>query len=80
MKFLVDAQLPYYLKWLFDKLGQGSIHINDLLDKDKTTDNQIRDLSSKGNYIVVTKDYDFVISHLLQKVPPKLLLISTGNI
>jgi predicted nuclease of predicted toxin-antitoxin system len=60
--------------------GQGSIHTNDLPDKDRTTDNQIRDLSSKGNYIVVSKDYDFVISHLLQNVPPKLLLISTGNI
>lgn len=60
--------------------GQGSIHTNDLPDKDSTTDNQIRDLSLKSGFIVVTKDYDFVISHLLQKVPPKLLLISTGNI
>jgi predicted nuclease of predicted toxin-antitoxin system len=30
--------------------------------------------------VVVTKDADFVDSHLLRGRPPKLLLISTGNI
>ena len=30
--------------------------------------------------IVVTKDRDFVVSFWLRRLPPKLLLISTGNI
>jgi predicted nuclease of predicted toxin-antitoxin system len=30
--------------------------------------------------IVVTKDNDFITSFLLRGTPPKLLLISTGNI
>ena len=30
--------------------------------------------------VVVTKNTDFVTSFLLRSVPPKLLLISTGNI
>ena len=30
--------------------------------------------------MVVTKDSDFVVSHLLRGTPPKLLLISTGNL
>jgi predicted nuclease of predicted toxin-antitoxin system len=30
--------------------------------------------------VVVTKDSDFVTTFLLQGTPPKLLLISTGNI
>jgi predicted nuclease of predicted toxin-antitoxin system len=30
--------------------------------------------------IVVTKDNDFVTSFLLRGTPPKLLLVSTGNI
>jgi predicted nuclease of predicted toxin-antitoxin system len=31
-------------------------------------------------FIVVTKDEDFVTGFLLRGAPPKLLLISTGNI
>ncbi len=65
---------------IFNEFGQETNHTNDLPDKERTTDNQIRNLSDKFGYIVVTKDYDFVISHLLQNLPPKLLLISTGNI
>lgn len=37
-------------------------------------------LSTKMGYIVITKDIDFYDSHLIRKVPEKLLLITTGNI
>jgi len=30
--------------------------------------------------LLFTKDSDFVVSHLLQGIPPRLLLVSTGNI
>ena len=46
----------------------------------KLTDEQINDIAERDERVVVTKDADFVDSHLLRGRPPKLLLISTGNI
>ena len=37
-------------------------------------------LSLKEQYVIVTKDSDFVESFLLKREPWKLLLVSTGNI
>ncbi len=80
MKFLVDAQLPYGLKSLLIAAGFDAIHTDDLPDKERTTDAQIRNFSLKEDRIVISKDADFVDSFYLQSIPEKLLLISTGNI
>lgn len=40
----------------------------------------INELSIKEQYIVVTKDSDFVESFLLSREPWKLFLVATGNI
>jgi predicted nuclease of predicted toxin-antitoxin system len=37
-------------------------------------------IATAEDRIVITKDEDFVDSHLLRGLPPRLLLISTGNI
>jgi predicted nuclease of predicted toxin-antitoxin system len=37
-------------------------------------------LAAKEGRVVITKDSDFVTTFLLRGAPPKLLLISTGNI
>jgi len=52
----------------------------DLPQGNRTPDGKINELSTNRGYIVVTKDADFVNSHLVIQQPPKLLLISTGNI
>lgn len=45
MKFLIDANLPFKLaKSLKDK-GYDVIHTDDLPDKEKTKDNEIRKIS-----------------------------------
>lgn len=80
MKFLIDAQLPYGLKLLIASSGFDVIHTDDLPDKERTTDNQIRKISLNENRIVVSKDADFVDSFYVQGIPKQLLLISTGNI
>lgn len=49
-------------------------------EKERTTDDQIRSLSKTEGWIVISKDSDFVDSHLISSNPEKLLLISTGNI
>ncbi|MCL2041676.1 MAG: DUF5615 family PIN-like protein [Bacteroidales bacterium] len=80
MKFLVDAQLPYGIALFLRNKGFDVLHTNDLPDKERTPDSQIRDIAVSENRIVITKDYDFVDSHILTKIPEKLLIITTGNI
>jgi predicted nuclease of predicted toxin-antitoxin system len=46
----------------------------------RSTDAAIVQAAEAENRVVVTKDSDFVNSHLLRNQPSKLLLISTGNI
>lgn len=80
MKFLIDAQLPRRMtNWLSDA-GCDALHTLDLTDRNRTTDKQICEIADREQRIVVTKDADFVDSHLLYRQPERLLLISTGNI
>lgn len=80
MKFIIDAQLPKRLCKLLSGYSVDCVHTLDLPDRNKTKDNQILQLSFLEKRIVVTKDNDFLRSFLIKKTPPKLFLISTGNI
>ncbi|MFZ5503714.1 MAG: DUF5615 family PIN-like protein [Pseudomonadota bacterium] len=79
MKFLVDAQLPRrFAQWL-NEAGHDALHTLDLPGKNRTSDSEIIAYAMRENRVVISKDSDFVQSHLLNGEPP-LLLISTGNI
>ena len=80
MKFLVDAQLPRRLASQLREAGHEAIHTLDLPLGNRTPDAVINELSIRDEYVVVTKDADFVNSFHLHRRPHKLLLISTGNI
>ena len=80
IKFIVDAQFPYSLAVMLKRKGFDVIHTDDLPNKERTTDNEIRILAKEENRIVITKDNDFFDSYILNKSPSRLLLISTGNI
>lgn len=80
MKFIVDAQLPILLKQFLIHSGFDAIHTDDFPAKERTTDNQIRELSVTENRIVVSKDSDFVDSFFISNIPKKFLFVSTGNI
>jgi predicted nuclease of predicted toxin-antitoxin system len=80
MKFIVDAQLPNGIAWILNNRGFDTIHTDNLPDKERTGDNQIREISIRESRIVVTKDTDFLDSHYIKNIPERLLLISTGNI
>jgi predicted nuclease of predicted toxin-antitoxin system len=80
MKFIIDAQLSYRLAKFIANKGFDVIHTDDLPNRERTSDNEIRSIAKRDNRIVISKDKDFYDSHLLQKSPAKLLLISTGNI
>lgn len=80
MKFLIDAHLPKRLARLLGQLGHDAIHTLDLPEQNRTGDATIIEITIIEERVVVTKDADFVDSFLLVRRPPRLLLVSTGNI
>jgi predicted nuclease of predicted toxin-antitoxin system len=80
VNFLIDAQLPRRMVGWMASAGSDAVHTLDLPDGNRTTDTQIVEVADREQRVVVTKDADFVSSHLLSGRPAKLLLISTGNI
>lgn len=80
MKFLVDAQMPRSLAEFLIHNGLDAIHALDLPDANETSDRFISDFCDKHDRILVSKDIDFLESHLLHHKPRKLLLVRTGNI
>ncbi len=80
MKFLIDAQLPYQLATYIKKYDFDVIHTDDMPNRERTKDSEIRIAADKEGRIVITKDLDFFDSYVLKSSPAKLLWISTGNI
>src|SRR5581483_6611491 len=74
------AQLPRRMSEWLTVAGNNAIHTLDLPDGNRTTDEQINDIAEREQRVLVTKDADFVDSHVLRRRPPKLMLISTGNV
>ena len=80
MKFIIDAQLPYSLCILLKWKGLDCVHTDDLPEKERTSDNEIRQIAVSENRIVISKDSDFLEPYLVKGIPPKLLMVTTGNI
>lgn len=80
MRFLIDAQLPRRFCLWIEAAGHDALHTLDLPRGNLTPDDEIIQLAEQDDRIVVTKDDDFVRSFLISGQPPKLLLVSTGNI
>jgi predicted nuclease of predicted toxin-antitoxin system len=60
--------------------GHDAVHAHDLPRGNGTPDSDLIALATREARVMVTKDADFVASFWLRRLPPKLLLISTGNI
>ena len=80
MKFIVDAQLPRRLARELAASGHDAVHTLDFPAGNRTPDEEIVAVAVREGRVVMTKDNDFVASFLLRGTPPKLLLITTGNI
>ena len=80
MRFIVDAQLPSRLARDLCTAGHDARHTLELPLGNRTPDGQLAALAASEDRVLITKDGDFVTSFLLHGAPPKLLLISTGNI
>lgn len=75
MKFLLDAQLPSSLKFLFTERGYDCIHTLDLRLGNNTPDKIINQLSVSEKRIVITKDSDFYNSFIVKNEPYKWILV-----
>ncbi len=80
MKFLVDAQLPRRLALWLQQRGHEVVHTLDLAQQNRTQDPVLLALAKKDQRVLITKDTDFQITLELGHGPPKLLLVTTGNI
>lgn len=80
MKFIVDAQLTWKIAKLLREKDFDAIHTLNLPLGNATTDDEIRRLSIDEERVVITKDSDFEDSFWLSGIPPKLILVTTGNI
>ena len=80
MKFLVDAQLPVRLAQLLLDSGHDVVHSSKLPQGNRTPDDVLAELADAEGRVVVTKDRDFEIGHLLNGTPGSLLLVTTGNV
>jgi len=80
MRLLLDAQLPVRLVALLQSLSHDVVHTQALPRGNRSTDEEVVLFADTDQRIVVTKDHDFLDSHLLSGRPQRLLLVSTGNI
>jgi predicted nuclease of predicted toxin-antitoxin system len=65
--------------WLADA-GCDALHTIDHPARNRTPDGDVSAVADRDARAVITKDADFVDSHILRGRPENLLLISTGNI
>jgi len=80
VRVLDDAQLPRRLAYFLSTLDIDAKHTLELPKQNATPDQEIVELADKEERIVVTKDSDFLDNYILQGLPQKLLIVSTGNI
>jgi predicted nuclease of predicted toxin-antitoxin system len=65
VKFLIDAQLPRRMSCWFSDAGFDAMHTLDLPAGNRSTDEQIRRFARNDQRVLISKDADFVDSHLL---------------
>ena len=75
MKFIVDAQLPLKLAVALNSAGHDAVHTLNLPDKNRSSDTFITRLADSDARIVISKDADFVTSHMVNRSPLRLLQI-----
>jgi len=80
MKILCDVHISLKVVKFFQSQGIETEHVNQILDKWFTKDNDICTYADKNNFTVISKDKDFKDSHFIRQTPKKLIKINLGNI
>lgn len=79
MKFLIDAQLPRKIVGYLGDRGHDAVHVASMPDGFVTPDAEITTAADAEGRVVVSKDADFVNTHLVSGKPAKLLVVRVGN-
>ena len=80
MKFLLDVHISYKIAQYLRSAGFQATHVNEMLDKWNTKDQDICLYADENDMIVITKDADFRNSFLIGNTPAKLIKVNLGNI
>ncbi len=80
MNFLCDVHIAYKIKRFLMSQGHFAIHANDLAESSETPDKHICAYADNNNFVVITKDGDFVDFYLVMGSPQRLIKINLGNI
>lgn len=79
MKLLLDKHLSYKLINRLEDVFQYSKHVNDV-GLNSADDKEIWDYAKSNNFIIATKDADFIDFSELYGSPPFLIWIRSGNV
>lgn len=60
MQFVCDVHISFKVKNILIQSGHNAVHLNEILNGDKTTDDEIAAFCKRNDCILITKDYDFV--------------------
>jgi predicted nuclease of predicted toxin-antitoxin system len=79
MKLLLDENISFRIKYQIGYLFDEIIHVSSLQDS-PLTDNQIWEFAEKNNFIILTNDRDFEEMSIFRGIPPKVIIVKTGNL
>ena len=79
MKLLLDANISYKLIPILNPIFEECKHVDFVNLNQPPTDLDIWNYALKNEFIIVTKDNDFVHLSELYGYPPKTILLRTGN-
>lgn len=80
MKFLCDVHISIKLVKFLNYKNYESMHVNSILDKWYTKDEDISKFADQNNLILISKDADFRDSFYLKNTPKKLVKVNLVNI
>jgi len=80
MKFLRDVHISFKLVKYLRSLKFETIHVNQILDKWLTKDEEICSYADDNDLIVLTKDADFSDILLISNTPKKLKSVILDNL
>lgn len=72
--------MPRRLALWLQQREHEAVHTLDLAQQNRTPDSSLLALANGEQRVLVTEDTDFQITYELGQGPPKLLLVTTGNI
>ena len=78
-KFIVDTQLPPVLATYLRRKGWDALHTLDYPKGQFLTDAEIREIAVNETRIIITKDEDFADYYWAKGSPPRVLLVTVGN-